>query len=780
MPKPIKKIVIMMAMAEEAKSIINTMDFTRHSYNELNDQLGLMTYRQMKGDTEVILVVSGHDRRFENICNVGPHFAGVTTWEVGTKLQPDLILNVGTCGAMAKNGVQIADVFISSGSFNYFDRRIPLGDYAAYGKGGFPCLPINRMAVANGLKPGNISTGNSLDINETDESVLKSLNTDVKEMEAAGIAEFARLLKIPVVAIKSVTNLTGTELQTTEITGSFEDNLQKAMLAIAEKLPQVVNFIVDKKPWELDIDPSTLQLATLKQQLQNTPFGQFYSQVRHDATEIKAREEVDASKINAILDLLYDQYHAYTYGGSHANAKKSLAEILIQQVYAQYPQFAFDKLGPELGITSIEELSDGNINFVFRVRNNKGDSIIIKYAADYLRKYPDIPLATDRIYFEATALTEFRECCTEHVPKVFHYNKSHCFIIMEDLNHHYVIRQALVEGKKFPQLAEHMANFFAETLFRSSSFHLNYAKKMALTQKFCTNIGTCGITQVFFFSLPFMDDPSNIVAEKNTQQAQLRSFVKTHVWENQPLLAQVQDLKYRFENEHDALLHGDVHTGSIMANENETYVIDAEFAFMGPIGFDIGSFIANMLLASISAHHRKPPNPHHSNWLLAQIEILLQRFTVKFMALWQLSPNCNKTNELFKIKYIQNILSSAVGFAGVEMLRRTIGCAQVYDLESISDSESQLAAQKRAVEMSIALVQGHKNIHTLEDIVSLLGNHHHAVTSTSRYLAISDTSYVHATAGLLFLGNAKPSGITQEQTSQTSSSTDFGTSRICN
>ncbi len=50
-------------------------------------------------------------------------------------------------------------------------------------------------------------------------------------------------------------------------------------------------------------------------------------------------------------------------------------------------------------------------------------------------------------------------------------------------------------------------------------------------------------------------------------------------------------------NHSEALLHGDLHIGSIMANEEETCVIDPEFALFGPIGFDVGAYIGNLFLA---------------------------------------------------------------------------------------------------------------------------------------------------------------------------------------
>ncbi|ESR36152.1 hypothetical protein CICLE_v100294801mg, partial [Citrus x clementina] len=45
-----------------------------------------------------------------------------------------------------------------------------------------------------------------------------------------------------------------------------------------------------------------------------------------------------------------------------------------------------------------------------------------------------------------------------------------------------------------------------------------------------------------------------------------------------------------------ALIHGDLHTGSVMDTPNSTQVIDPEFAFYRPMGFDIGAFVGNLIL----------------------------------------------------------------------------------------------------------------------------------------------------------------------------------------
>ena len=67
----------------------------------------------------------------------------------------------------------------------------------------------------------------------------------------------------------------------------------------------------------------------------------------------------------------------------------------------------------------------------------------------------------------------------------------------------------------------------------------------------------------------------------------------------------VQAMKWRFMNQPECLMHGDLHTGSVMVTELDTRVIDAEFAGYGPMGFDVGMLIANLLMAYLAQSARE-------------------------------------------------------------------------------------------------------------------------------------------------------------------------------
>lgn len=113
------------------------------------------------------------------------------------------------------------------------------------------------------------------------------------------------------------------------------------------------------------------------------------------------------------------------------------------------------------------------------------------------------------------------------------------------------------------------------------------------TERFA-NRGMCELTEQVIFSDPYHGAPHNRAASPHlaTLVGELRR--------PRARLAATR-LKQTFMHQPQALLHGDFHTGSLMVAQDSTYVIDAEFAFCGPIAFELGKWVANLLLAFFGA-----------------------------------------------------------------------------------------------------------------------------------------------------------------------------------
>ena len=60
-----------------------------------------------------------------------------------------------------------------------------------------------------------------------------------------------------------------------------------------------------------------------------------------------------------------------------------------------------------------------------------------------------------------------------------------------------------------------------------------------------------------------------------------------------------QSLKNNFMNNAQALIHGDLHSGSIFINERGMKVIDPEFLSMA-MGYDIGNVIGNLFFSLVN------------------------------------------------------------------------------------------------------------------------------------------------------------------------------------
>ncbi|WP_010283268.1 S-methyl-5-thioribose kinase [Bacillus timonensis] len=356
----------------------------------------------------------------------------------------------------------------------------------------------------------------------------------------------------------------------------------------------------------------------------------------------------------------------------------------------------------ERSVLRCKEIGDGNLNLVFHITDEDADKgIIIKQALPYAKVVGESwPLSLKRATIEANALLAAADYVPTLVPKVFYSDEQLAITVMEDLSHLQIARAGLIEGKNFPLLSEHIGTYLAKTLFYTSDFGIDPTKKKLAVQKFI-NPDLCKITEDLVFTDPFFN------IDTNSFEDELQHDVE-QIWNDQLLKLEVAKLKQKFLTQADALLHGDLHTGSIFASETETKVIDPEFAYFGPLGFDLGQFIANLLLNAISrdTNNREPLYKH--------IENTWDVFSATFSQAWK-----NDAVDLYRdtegyLKYVlEQTFEDSIGFAGCEVIRRTIGLAHVADLDTIENFDRKIATKQHALRLGKELIRDRKSINEL-------------------------------------------------------------------
>ena len=363
------------------------------------------------------------------------------------------------------------------------------------------------------------------------------------------------------------------------------------------------------------------------------------------------------------------------------------------------------------------QIAEGNVNLIFRVAaaDDPGKSVIVKQALPYAWRYPDFKMPPERSRIEHAFLEHQARYCPDQTPAVYHYDDARHILVMEDLNRHLVMREGLMQQIRYPHVDQHMGLFMARTLFYTSDLYLSSGEKKALVPKFINPV-LCKVQEDLVFTQPYIDHPNNRWTK--LLEPQVRK-----VYADDDLRSEVLLLKERYMTHAQALIHNDLHTGSIMLNEQETKVVDPEFAFFGPIGHDVGSYLGNLALSyAAQEYHAKDAQTRadYRRWLADLIVRTWTIFEQEFLALWEAHGNGDWPSAMFRHKYMRQLLQDALGFGAAEMMRRLIGMAHVHDFWTIDDVTIRARAESLGLNIAIAWLKQRRGVERIEQAVEMM------------------------------------------------------------
>lgn len=381
-------------------------------------------------------------------------------------------------------------------------------------------------------------------------------------------------------------------------------------------------------------------------------------------------------------------------------------------------QFAdkYSDLFGEHSKLSCEQFSDSLMNLVFRVSNDKGTSLIVKQALPYVRSIGESwPLTTERTRIEAQVLMHHYKLCPEHTVEVLHYDAGQSAMLQQDLKDYRILRDELIAAKQFPHLAKQMAKYLATTLFYSSDFALTGPNKRNMIARFL-NPELSLVTEDLFFTDPYCNHERNDIYTELMTDAQ-------HLWHDEALQAEVAALKADFLSKPQALLHGDLHSSSIFINDENCKVFDAEFGGFGPIGFDVGTLVGSLLINYLAhfALTKEQQQQDYQRYLLQQIEQLWHQFSEQFRQLME--HECYDPmlrSNLYQQRFLQQIQADTLGYAGCELIRRTVGLIHAADFEQIDSSSAQAQCGRLALKLGRALIMQRQELATIDQVLTLI------------------------------------------------------------
>ncbi|KAK6121410.1 hypothetical protein DH2020_044835 [Rehmannia glutinosa] len=332
------------------------------------------------------------------------------------------------------------------------------------------------------------------------------------------------------------------------------------------------------------------------------------------------------------------------------------------------------KLGNQFDKLEIREVGDGNLNFVYIVIGSSGSFVIKQYFESLKYDFNNVaflgkeswPMTKERAYFEATTLQDHGRLCPDHVPEVYHFDRNMCLIVA----------------------------------------------------KYCGNVELCRLTEQVVFSDPYK------VSEYNHWTTPYLDDDAKAVREDNILKLEVAELKSKFCERAQALIHGDLHTGSVMVTNESTQVIDPEFSFYGPMGFDIGAFIGNLILAYFAQDGHADEGSDR--------KILGTSSTKSLLLFWDEHKdgpgeaylpaiyNNPELQLLVKQKYMEDLFHDTLGFGAAKMIRRIVGVAHVEDFESIKEASKRADCERKALNFAKTLLKERRKFQNIGEVVTAI------------------------------------------------------------
>lgn len=374
------------------------------------------------------------------------------------------------------------------------------------------------------------------------------------------------------------------------------------------------------------------------------------------------------------------------------------------------------------------ELSGGNMNWSFLVSRSTHSSppastseenklqYLVKFVPPFVKCMgPSWEMSSQRSAFEAKTLEFYQTVVPQFVPRLYHYDFEKSIIVMEYIQdcvtlRHFLIHEAVSLLNKNQQnltFASDLGTFLAKTLFSTSDLVLSIEQKMKQLSLYAQNYQVCTLTDKVIFTEPY--DPTCPHNNLWCQDTEDISTIVREIQGNQEIRKQVSVLRQKFRSCPQALLHGDLHTGSILlsnTHSKKTTVIDAEFSFYGPMGFDIGKLIGNFILSACCQQDRNT-----SLAILYQITVLWTTFSNQFTNEWmqweqrpqQQEGKSAQQGSLLSYQnhhqdFLLGIFKDSIGYAACSMIRRVVGvapCPDLYDGPISSNPAQKVACASR-------------------------------------------------------------------------------------
>lgn len=330
-----------------------------------------------------------------------------------------------------------------------------------------------------------------------------------------------------------------------------------------------------------------------------------------------------------------------------------------------------DRLGRVL---DVQQSGEGKINGVFFVTGERA-TVVLKQGLPWVRVLPDWELTAERVGREARLLERWSSFNPEYVPLLWQYDDREHVLAMENLTEHELLRDVLAVSSGEPEVGDAVGVMLARAAYYTSALSMPTTQFLQAVRD-GQNPEMSHLMEDVVFTIPFSNSDQNVTEPVLVSHREA-------LLANPEVVRAVGYLKWVFATRQEALIHGDLHAGSLLVRGSDTRVIDAEFGRYGPVAWDMGAFWAHVTIAA-EIHDTRGDHD-----LAAATRQLVSRSWGTFRAeVLRLADSDESRFPLASVAdWIDETHSLAARFAGIEIVRRIVGVGNCEQLTDLGDEQ---------------------------------------------------------------------------------------------
>ena len=345
-------------------------------------------------------------------------------------------------------------------------------------------------------------------------------------------------------------------------------------------------------------------------------------------------------------------------------------------------------------VTDVQQSGEGKINGVFFVTGDKS-SVVLKQGLPWVRVLPDWELTAERVGREARLLDRWSEFNPEYVPELWQYDDRAHVLAMENLSGYELLRDVLAVSAGDPGIGDAVGVMLARTAFHTSALWLS-TSELQQAVRAGQNPEMSQLMEDVVFTMPFSDSDQNVTEPELVAH-------RDGLLADPEVIRAVGHLKWVFATRQEALIHGDLHAGSLMVQGRDTRVIDAEFGRYGPLAWDLGAFWAHLKIAAEIHDTRE----RHED-AAATRELVVRSWCSFHTEMVHLLGAAEPRFPLSAAAdWIAETRILATRFAGIEVLRRIVGVGNCEQLSALPDEARHSVTTALIEQATRAMVDGH-------------------------------------------------------------------------